>query len=120
MYNQQSEPRRAKALQFLVESKLPVMTEMYVPMEPFHLSYGRESSDPTTVLYFPVFDSPGRNGSVIGSIAQEFEWKSFVTSVYPPGSEDIDIVVSNSCNQTYTFRVENIQATSGRVSAFLS
>lgn len=116
MYNQQTEPRRAAALQFMIESKLPVISQSYIPNEPFYRAYGRETEDPTAVIYFPIFGDERRKGEVIGSLAQEIEWKSFVTSVYPPGSEHMDIVIKNSCNQTYTFRVEDLQTTSGRVS----
>lgn len=116
MYNQQTEPRRAEALQFMVESKLPVISQTYIPNEPFHQAYGRETADPTTLLFFPIFSEQGMKGDVIGSLTQEIEWKFFVTSVYPPGSEDMDIVISNSCNQTYTFRVGDFQTTGGQVS----
>jgi len=120
MYNQETEPRRAEALQFMIESRLPVISQTYIPNEPFYRAYGRETEDPTAVLFFPIFGGEGREGEVIGSLAQEIEWKSFITSVYPPGSEYMDIVIGNSCNQTYTFRVEDLQTTSGRVSTSLT
>lgn len=50
---------------------------------------------PRTTIYAPVSLAPD---TIFGVVSMEFLWSQFLTSTYPPNSEDVEIVVESSCS----------------------
>jgi CHASE domain len=68
MYNQYSEKARARALDQMMGSGLPVMTDI-TKDKPLELKA------PAFAVYYPVF---GSNRSVVGSVVSEYLWADFI------------------------------------------
>uniref|UniRef100_A0A7S3DMW7 Guanylate cyclase domain-containing protein n=1 Tax=Entomoneis paludosa TaxID=265537 RepID=A0A7S3DMW7_9STRA len=56
------------------------------------------------MLYYPVF-APD-TGAIVGSVTMELLWSTFLSAVYPPQSDKVDLIVENSCGQNFTFNID--------------
>ena len=87
-----------------MRTKLPAMTDSFVPKGGFYDIFGTGETDPRSILYFPVFAPDSNKQAVIGTLGMEFRWKLFLTTPLPPGSDYVDIVIQNTCGQSKTFK----------------
>lgn len=91
----------------MVEMDLPVMSEQFFRTGDLYKYYLGDYGEPGVLIFYPVHDR-SNNGTVIGVLTSEFSWKTFIkSSIYPPKSELIDIVIENTCGQSLTYRIEN-------------
>jgi len=105
MYNQMSDPVRQRVLTSLVEDRSPAFSEVFRREGAYYENYGKGNiGELATLIVFPVF-GPESDDVVIGSVVLEIDWRDFVPSNFPLDGDLVDIVVSNSCGQNYTFRV---------------
>jgi class 3 adenylate cyclase len=68
--------------------------------------------DPTSPFSYPVFDSFDlTNRTVVGQITSTFYWKLYLQNILPENRKGIVCVLSNSFNQTFTYRIDGSKAT---------
>jgi class 3 adenylate cyclase len=103
MYNQLSEGVRSRALNQMMKSKIPVMSEHFYREGDFYDLYGGRVGEPFVILYYPVLGTDRE--TVVGSIASEFSIGAYIQSVWPLHSDLVDILLENSCGQTFTYKV---------------
>lgn len=105
LFNQMSDPLRRDALEAMIKYKVPSFTEMYRREGDYYENYveGRLGEMATTMVY-PIFGLD--SDDIIGSITVDMVWKTFVPTVFPPESDLVDVVISNSCGQEFTFRID--------------
>lgn len=100
LFNQLSDPIRSVAIEQMVEGGFPALTETFVRDTDYYKRFAGVDG-PALLLFFPLWNAD----SVVGSIASEFSWESFVEpSNLPPKSDLVHIVVVNSCGQKLTFQ----------------
>ena len=106
MYNQMSEPIKAKAIQNMLDTSMPVISEIFIRDGAYYKQYAGIPNVPSSTLYYPVFDPTDQY--IVGSVGIDLSWEGFATGVFPPNSQFVDIVVENSCGQNYTFHVDQV------------
>ena len=68
--------------------------------------------EPSSPFSYPVFDTFDLNSrSVVGLITSTFYWKLYFENILPERSNGIFCVLSNTFNQTFTFRIDGAKAT---------
>jgi Adenylate and Guanylate cyclase catalytic domain len=107
MFNQLSDPIRSHALQRMLEGKLPVMSPQFNRTGSYYEQYTGHVDSPGAIIFYPVFERASDNTSdIVGSIATEFAWRDYTkSSMYPPHSDLLSIVIENSCGQVFTYRL---------------
>ena len=62
--------------------------------------------DPMTTVSVPVFDSFEDDKRVVAVLNGVINWAVFFENILPPNARAMDIVLKNSCNGSYTYRVQ--------------
>ena len=62
---------------------------------------------PHTTQLTPVFDHLGNKSTVVGFVLSTIDWDTFLTGVFSTGTNGVDVVIRNNCNQSITFSVKN-------------
>ncbi|CAB9509224.1 Receptor-type guanylate cyclase gcy [Seminavis robusta] len=62
--------------------------------------------DPHSTVVVPVFDGFGDDRKVAANLMVYIYWRAYFNNLLPPGADGIIIVLENTCNQTYTYRVD--------------
>jgi hypothetical protein len=71
-----------------------------------------DPSEPNSEFYYPIFgsvDDHRENGTerqVVGLIWLGFFWRDMLTDLLPQDSAGIDVVVSNPCSASFTYRLD--------------
>ena len=73
-------------------------------------------TEPISELHYPIFDEAYSQVSVSslptsmehmkGFVWAAFHWRNFFIDILPPGISGLDLVVSNSCNHSFTYRLK--------------
>jgi class 3 adenylate cyclase len=66
---------------------------------------------PTSAFYYPVLMNMPNNSTVGGALSTLFYWLQFFANILPSSGVGLIGVLGNSCNQTFTFRVDGAIAT---------
>ncbi len=106
MFNQMSVPVRRNAIKSMIKNKVPVLSKTIDPTVDCFYRYLRAEAmelGVQAVLFFPVFDVA--SSEVVGSLAVDFSWKLLFENDLTPRSEGVVIVLENTCDQTYSFKV---------------
>ena len=103
MYNQYSDRPRRDAIQSMKETQMPVISEVILREGKYYEEFGGYIGETTSILYYPVFDP--LDVEMVGSITLELRWNTFMTGVFPPSSDLVDVVVENTCGQNYTYHI---------------
>ena len=113
LYDENSDPIRKKSIMQSMSQIIPVMSETFEKTGPIYIDYlesgGGESVGvaaglPGTLMYYPVMDP--NTPEPIGTISMELFWGSFLSAVFPPQSDLVDMIVENSCGENFTFRAD--------------
>ncbi len=106
MYDQLSDPVRAKTIAAVMDIKAPMLGEA---PDNSDSGYGELVGDlpqsTSTAVFAPVFESVAAE-RVIGSISIDFDWSAILTSVLPDASDGITCVIENSQGLQLTFKAE--------------
>ena len=95
MFDTMSFPPFERALNNMVETKMPGLSETYRTKHPYFVQYpGRGESDIDVSLFYPVM-APNST-DVVGAIRFALLWDGFVQLVFPPGSQNVRVVIENS------------------------
>lgn len=64
------------------------------------------------LVLLPVFDELDRheNRSVVGAILGGIYWRTYLSGLLPSGSNGVCVVLRNTCDQVYTYRVDGLEA----------
>jgi hypothetical protein len=104
LHNQMSVPSWKDAIDTMLETSFPVLSETYIRSGPYYRNYAGFLNEPSTILQFPVI----LEDEIVGSISFEVRWSSFLSFVFPPLSHLVDIVIENSFGQNFTYGVDAI------------
>ena len=78
MFNLHSEPRRQLALDLVLSTKLPALTDVLQlvqdPNPPIR---------PSTILFAPVFDLSSSNQNIVGTTSIVFSWDNVIAETLP-------------------------------------
>ena len=75
-------------------------------------SIGDIVSDPSGVLFYPIFDSfIKEERRVVAVISISTLWKLYFTDILPSTVKGLVCVISNSFGQTFSYRIDGAQAT---------
>lgn len=85
--------------------------EHYVAFHEGHVSKDVDASNiialPRSIIMQPVFVSFNMSTSVAGLVYGTFAWDTYMSKLLPPESAgSYHVVLSNNCNQTYTYLVD--------------
>mmetsp|Transcript_2532 Transcript_2532/g.6835 ORF Transcript_2532/g.6835 Transcript_2532/m.6835 type:complete len:598 (-) Transcript_2532:14-1807(-) len=106
LYNQMSEPERRRVLNGLIKHKVPSFSEIFSREGAYYENYAKGSQgELVTSLAFPVFELDS-DEDLAGSITLELYWRNFIPSNFPVDGDLVDVVISNTCGQEYTFRID--------------
>lgn len=101
MFNQMTEPRIRGDIERMLESYQPTLSKIYMRTGTYYENYTGYPNEAGSVLQYPVFV----DSEIVGSISFDIRWATFVSTIFPPQSQLVDIVVENSCGQNHTFTV---------------
>ncbi len=107
LYNQMSDPVRREAINAAISSKQPVLTRTRSsPLSRFDELFRAKpnSIGPVFSMFYPIFNDLSAS-EVTATISFDFVWMRLLSNILPVGSEGIDLVLENSCGQTYTFSI---------------
>jgi hypothetical protein len=102
LYNQMADPFWKRAIDAMLLSNLPVISETFFRNGPYYTNYAAYPNETSVILQFPVV----LEREIVGSISLEVRWSNFLSFVFPPLSDLVDIVVENTCGQNFTFTVD--------------
>ena len=86
--------------------------KVLLSMSQFRNTIGEYLGEPTSPFSYPVFDSFDlKNRTVVGLITSTFYWKLYLENILPENHNGIVCVLSNSFNQTFTYRIDGSKAT---------
>eukprot|EP00977_Amphora_coffeiformis_P013811 scaffold3732_cov147-Amphora_coffeaeformis.AAC.2 len=105
LYNQMSDPVRARALRNMIDNKLPVLSETFLSDGTYASNYTGFEGETGAIVFFPVFDE---QENVIGAISGEFAWRNFMTAVFPAMAEHVLVVIENSCGPNISYSIDPI------------
>ncbi|KAL3903675.1 MAG: hypothetical protein SGARI_005268, partial [Bacillariaceae sp.] len=88
MYNQMSDPFSKRAVEAMLDSTLPVISETFFREGTYYTDYAAYPNETSTILHFPVF----LDDEIVGTVSMEVRWSSFVSFTYPPLADFVDIV----------------------------
>eukprot|EP00934_Nitzschia_sp_Nitz4_P009170 Nitzschia sp. Nitz4//scaffold37_size175936//139425//149009//NITZ4_002062-RA/size175936-snap-gene-0.260-mRNA-1//-1//CDS//3329549836//9160//frame0 len=63
--------------------------------------------DPFSKIFYPVYDTfDSSNRTAVGMICALMNWNTYFQQILPPESSGVDVIVENTCGQSYTYRVK--------------
>jgi len=72
----------------------------------FDLSYGNQSRVPARAyLSTPIFSNFTEEAHIVGSVNVIVGWENYFKNILPNHVKGIDVVLDDSCNKVYTFRI---------------
>jgi hypothetical protein len=110
LYNQLSDPFRAKTLDALMFVRTPAVSEMRLRSHAYD-RYTRDSAvgEPTSDLYFPVFDPNSTDPKLVGAIALEVRWPEILSGGVPVNSDLLTVVIRSTCGQVFTYSINKVE-----------
>ena len=86
--------------------------KVVLSMSQFRNTVGEYLREPTSPFSYPVFDTFDlTNRTVVGLITSTFYWKLYLENILPQNHNGIVCVLSNTFNQTFTYRIDGSKAT---------
>ena len=73
-----------------------------------NVTYGNE---PVTNMYYPVFDTFGKDRTVVATFFTQIFWQTFFLGLLPEGADGIICVVENACGDVFTYQVDGTSNT---------
>jgi class 3 adenylate cyclase len=57
-----------------------------------------------------VFDRPDGDRKLTGMLLSAVYWRTYFREILPPGANGIIVILENTCNQQYTYRIDGVEA----------
>ncbi|KAL3914433.1 MAG: hypothetical protein SGILL_006104, partial [Bacillariaceae sp.] len=108
-YNLVDRPVFERAVGFIEQTRLPVFLDVCDQSAWFAVSGNEDILQ--TVVAFPVFSDFEPDSDVVGAFTAIVPWTRFFDDNLVDGTEPILLVVSNTCNEVFSFAVNGREAT---------
>jgi class 3 adenylate cyclase len=79
-------------------------------LEAWESDSGLDHDDPISKLFYPVFDNLNSNHTLVAMLASVINWKTYFQNILPPHVNGVVVVLSNACDQTYTYNIVGAKA----------
>lgn len=106
MYNEYSDCHRRRAINTMLKTGGPAMSEVLFGFEDYHHLY----DEPASILLYPVYNQfDEKNQTLVGFITMTFMWLGTFWNILPDNIRGIDAVIETSTGQKTSFRVNGKQ-----------
>lgn len=61
---------------------------------------------PVSYMAAPIFETPDEGADIVALLTAELPWHSYFTNLVPEGIDGIYLVVRNTCEQEFTYRID--------------
>eukprot|EP00934_Nitzschia_sp_Nitz4_P006775 Nitzschia sp. Nitz4//scaffold127_size64804//37229//39533//NITZ4_006180-RA/size64804-augustus-gene-0.59-mRNA-1//-1//CDS//3329534762//6765//frame0 len=127
-YNTLSHPTRSRPIRALMENPQLLVTEAWdyadsrdprtvgkkVALNMFLQHGGSNLTEyeygPVSDLYVPVFDSFEDDASLVAELTSYLYWQVYLEDVLSNEDSEIDVVLENTCNQSFTYQIYGADA----------
>ncbi|CAB9515758.1 Receptor-type guanylate cyclase gcy [Seminavis robusta] len=94
----------------VIEKQKPVLTTVISQSNYLAFTYDQRFSGnyayiPHSYVYYPVFDTLTKDRQVVAILNAFLRWDQFFNNVLPEGEKPIVVVLSSSCQQTFTYEL---------------
>jgi hypothetical protein len=104
-YNQLSDPVLARAIEAMLNTSMPVISESVIQESYFYEKFSSSTVGlSASSLFMPIFDVSGK--TIVGAVVQRIVWHKFLTGVVPVNSEYVRVVIETSYGQNFTYSIE--------------
>lgn len=102
MYNEYSDCHRRRAINTMLKTGGPALSEVLVGNEDFHHYF----SEPASIMLYPVHDAFNeKTKTIAGFVSVTFNWLGTFWNILPENVRGIHSVIETSSGQKTTFRV---------------
>eukprot|EP00934_Nitzschia_sp_Nitz4_P007725 Nitzschia sp. Nitz4//scaffold15_size197535//172064//174438//NITZ4_001607-RA/size197535-processed-gene-0.33-mRNA-1//1//CDS//3329537802//7715//frame0 len=127
-YNALSHPTRSAPIRALMENPQLLVTEAWDYADSSDpRTYGKKLAlnlflqhgnsnlteydyGPVSDLYVPVFDSFDDDASLVAELTSYLYWQVYFEDILSEGDTGIDVVLENTCNQSFTYQIHGKEA----------
>ena len=109
-YNLFDKPVYEKAISFLQYSRKPVFLDVCNQAAWFG-EYFSSKSVLQTVIVQPIFESFEVDAPIVGTFVAIIPWGSFFENIIESNAEEVTVVLSNTCDEVFSFSVQGHTAT---------
>lgn len=103
---------RDKIAQISEVGNAPGKGEMYNIWLKTYIPESHDSTEPVSEMHYPILNGAaesmildGKEEGLVGFMLAVFYWRDFMTNILPVGTDGLDVVVKNSCNDVFTYRI---------------
>lgn len=107
-FNLFAKPVFEKAVHFIEKSRKPTFLD--VCNQAAWFDNRNHAEELQTVIAYPVFENFETNAKIVGHLTAIIPWRVFFEDIVATGSEPIDIVLENTCDEVFQFQVKGHQA----------
>jgi len=108
-HNLLDRPAFQQAVEHVSETRLPVILNVEDQSSWFGIDGNRDILQ--TTVAFPVFENFDPSSEVVGMITAVVPWEVFFSGLFMDGTtEKVTVVMSNTCNETFTFEINGSNA----------
>lgn len=108
-YNLVDRPVFKRAVTLITETRLPVFLDVCDQSSWFNIKGNEDILQ--TVVAFPVFSSFEDNSALAGVFIAIVPWEKFFSNILVDGTDPIMLVVSNTCDEIFSFEVNGSHVT---------
>ena len=108
-YNLMDKPVYKKAVDFIEFTRKPTFLDVCNQAAWFGNQDHKDILQ--TVVAYPVFSDFMEEAPIVGHVATIIPWKVFFQDILSAGSEPVHVVLTNTCEETFTFEVHGHKAT---------
>jgi hypothetical protein len=104
MYNEYSNCHRRRAINTMIKTGGPAMSEVLIGFEDFHVYFDQ----PSGILFYPVHDhfEENKNRTLVGFVTITFNWLGTFWNILPGNIRGIVAIIETSTGQKTSFRVD--------------
>lgn len=70
---------------------------------------GVAGNDPIAFVNHPVFETLDKKSKTVGFMTMYIHWRRFFVDILPANAEGVLAVVENTCNETFSFRIDGME-----------
>jgi hypothetical protein len=92
----------------MMEAGEAVLSEVLNLIDPTPLDQIKadQSMWPVSYMTAPIFKTPDEGADIVALLTAELPWHSYFTNLIPEGIDGIYLVVRNTCEQEFTYRID--------------
>lgn len=109
-YNLSDRPVYKKAVALVNYTRKGAFLDVCKQSKWFGDAMPNSGDDLQTVVVQPVFANFNEDSMVVGHVLAVIPWKTFFMEILPPGAEEIFVVLSNTCDEAFSYGVKGPEA----------